>query len=204
MHGGTGSVPADRAMASVASRISDLLAGAARQLREGGIEEPRREARWLMARVLDISDSRLFAHADDIVDEAGVGRYQDAVRRRAAHEPFAYVVGEQDFWGHSFVVDRRVLVPRPETEILIMEAAAILATWERGHPPGSAGFQPAPDGGGQDGRAPRSNGPLVVDVGTGSGAIACTLALEVPDSRVISCDVSPDALAVTSVNRERL
>src|SRR4051812_23563095 len=165
-------------MASVATRISDLLAEATRRLRAAGIEEPRREARWLMARVLDISDSRLFAHADDIVDETDVGRYQDSVRRRAAHEPFAYVVGEQDFWGHALVVDRRVLVPRPETEVLIMEALALLprasssaqdqALWERGHPGRRGWDNPR---GGQDGRAPRSDAPrsdapLVVDVGT--------------------------------------
>ena len=104
-----------------------------------------------------------------------------AVGRRAAHEPFAYVVGSRELYGRPFAVDRRVLVPRPETETLVEEALAVLRD-----------------------RASAVAAPLVVDVGTGSGAIACTIALEVASAAVVACDVSADALAVAALNRDRL
>lgn len=164
--------------------IGDLVADASAIFRDAGIEDPRREARWLLARVLGVSESRLLTHPEHHVEPASVARYQDAVRRRAAHEPFAYVVGEREFYGRPFVVDRRVLVPRPETELLVEEALAILARFPR----------------------TATSAPLVVDVGTGSGAIACALALEgaAGAARIIGCDVSADALAVAAINRERL
>jgi release factor glutamine methyltransferase len=96
------------------------------------------------------------------------------------------VIGEREFYGRSFLVDRRVLVPRPETEILIEAALQVLEQRHEGVPKGV----PAP--------------ALVVDVGTGSGAIACTLALEAPAARVVACDVSVDALVVAAANRDRL
>ena len=159
--------------------LDGLLREAARQLADAGIEGPRAEARWLLRRVLDVSESVLILHADDPADPAAVGRYRAAVARRAAHEPFSYIVGERELYGRSFLVDRRVLVPRPETETLIEEALRVLAT---------CGVER----------------PLVIDVGTGSGAIACTLALEAPHAWVVGCDVSPDALAVAAINRDRL
>lgn len=157
--------------------ISALVAEAISVLREAGIEEPGREARWLLYRILAVSPSEVIAHPGRSVTSDERTRYLQATRRRAAHEPFAYVVGERELYGRSFMVDRRVLVPRPETEILIEEALRVL----RG--------------------APSS---LVVDVGTGSGAIACTLALEAPGARVVACDLSDDALAVAAGNRDRL
>jgi release factor glutamine methyltransferase len=165
--------------------LADLVGEAARAFGEAGLEQPRAEARWLLGRVLGMSASKMLVHADDAVDLEQLGRARAAIRRRAAREPFAYVVGERDFFGRSFLVDRRVLVPRPETETLIEEALAILA--DRSH-------RSAAD----------ATGPLVVDVGTGSGAIACTLALEAPAATVVACDVSADALAVAAQNRARL
>lgn len=99
----------------------------------------------------------------------------DALRRRAAGEPLQYIRGRCDFYGREFLVDDRVLIPRPETEILVEQAIQ---------------------------RAPR--GARVVDVGTGSGCIAVTLALERPDLQVIGVDVSVAALAVAKRNRDRL
>jgi release factor glutamine methyltransferase len=169
-------------MMSAAVAVSDLAGEAARMLRDAGIEQPRAEARWLLARVLDSSGSALLAHPDQTVPSALIERFREAVQRRVRREPFAYVVGERELYGHTFVVDRRVLVPRPETETLIEEALSVLAA----RPHGNA--------------AP----PLIVDVGTGSGAIACTVALEAPAAAVVACDLSADALKVASINRMRL
>jgi release factor glutamine methyltransferase len=114
----------------------------------------------------------LFAHGETEVDEHIV---DEALRRRAAGEPLQYIRGRCDFYGREFLVDDRVLIPRPETEILVEQAIL---------------------------RAPR--GACVADVGTGSGCIAVTLALERPDLRVIATDVSIAALAVAKRNRDRL
>ena len=163
--------------------LAALLREAARQLADAGIEGPRAEARWLLCRVLDLSESALVLRTDDTAEPAAAERYRAAVARRVAHEPFSYIVGEREFYGRSFLVDRRVLVPRPETETLIEEALRVLAEQAIREP---------------------SRPPLVVDVGTGSGAIACTVALEAPASTVIACDVSSDALAVAAANRDGL
>jgi release factor glutamine methyltransferase len=159
--------------------LSSLLREAAGHLAAAGIEGSRAEARWLLRRILGVSESVLVLRADDSVEPAATERYREAVSRRVAHEPFSYIVGEREFYGRSFLVDRRVLVPRPETETLIEEALRVL------------------------GQSNAAN-PLVVDVGTGSGAIACTLVLEAPNASVIACDVSRDALAVAATNRDRL
>jgi release factor glutamine methyltransferase len=131
-----------------------------------------RDVDLLLADALGRSVAWLFAHVDTDVDEHIV---DDALRRRAAGEPLQYIRGRCDFYGREFLVDDRVLIPRPETEILVEQAIA---------------------------RAPR--GARVVDVGTGSGCIAVTLALERPDLRVVATDVSVAALAVAKRNRDRL
>jgi release factor glutamine methyltransferase len=183
-----------RVAASGSLRISTLLAAASLRLHEAGLEDARAEARWLLSRVLGLSTSELILQADTVPPPALAEQYQEAVRRRAAHEPFAYVVGEREFYGRSFLVDRRVLVPRPETELLIEAALATVASWRReeSHPERRLPARPV----------------TVVDIGTGSGAIACTVALEAaiiaPAARVIACDVSPEALAVAAANRDRL
>jgi len=114
----------------------------------------------------------LFAHGDAEVDAAII---EKQLQRRVAGEPLQYIRGRCDFYGREFFVDDRVLIPRPETELVVEQAIA---------------------------RAPR--GARVVDVGTGSGCIAVSLALERPDLRVIGVDVSVAALAVAKRNRDQL
>jgi release factor glutamine methyltransferase len=169
-------------MRSDHTNLAGLVAEAARTLDAAGVEQPRAEARWLLARVLGVSESALLARPDSSAAPAQAARFLEAVRRRAAREPFAYVVGERDFYGRTFVVDRRVLIPRPETETLIAEALAVLA----------------------DRSDRRTERPLVVDVGCGSGVIACTLASEAPSSDVVACDLSAEALTVAALNVDRL
>ena len=161
--------------------VADLLAEAATSLRQGGIDDARAEARWLLCHLLAMTESSLLAWPDAIIPGVQAARVRRAVRRRAAHEPFAYVVGEREFYGRTFKADRRVLVPRPETETLVEEALAILRA--RANATGEA--------------------PLVVDVGTGSGAIACTISLEATFVRMVASDVSSDALDVAAMNRAR-
>ena len=114
----------------------------------------------------------LFAHGEADVDPDMI---EPQLERRRAGEPLQYIRGRADFYGREFLVDDRVLIPRPETELLVEQAVA---------------------------RVPR--GARVVDVGTGSGCIAVSLALERPDLRVIGVDVSVAALAVAKRNRDRL
>jgi release factor glutamine methyltransferase len=173
--------PADGGGPAGGSRVADLVAEATGRLLQAGIEQPRLEARWLLHRLLDISESTAIAHPELTVGSPDAQRYRLAVQRRADHEPFDYIVGERDFWGNSFVVDRRVLIPREDTECLILEALDLKASLRQ-----------------------RQTRPLIVDVGTGSGAIACTLAQEMAWARVVACDVSADALAVAAINRDRL
>src|SRR6476620_73720 len=122
--------------------VGALIDGATSALRGAGIEGARAEARWLLARVLNTSESDLLAHGERPVSPPAAARYQEMVARRAAREPFAYVVGERELCGRSVAVDGRVRVRRPETETLIEAAREVLDA---------------------DGRV-----PLVVDVGTGS------------------------------------
>jgi len=131
-----------------------------------------RDVDLLLADALGRSVAWLFAHGDAEVDEHVI---DEQLRRRAAGEPLQYIRGRCDFYGREFLVDERVLIPRPETEILVEQAIQ---------------------------RAPR--GARVVDVGTGSGCIAISLVLERPDLRVIGVDVSVAALAVAKRNRDRL
>ena len=114
----------------------------------------------------------LFAHGDAEVDAAII---ETQLQRRVTGEPLQYIRGRCDFYGREFFVDARVLIPRPETELVVEQAVA---------------------------RAPR--GARVVDVGTGSGCIAVSLALERPDLHVIGVDVSVAALAVAKRNRDQL
>jgi release factor glutamine methyltransferase len=145
-----------------------LAAAAARAI------EPR-EATLLLARVLERSEAALLSHGEAPVDRTLADRFERLLERRLEGEPFAYLVGEREFYGRSFEVDRRVLIPRPETEHLV---AAVLE------------------------RAPR--GARVADLGTGSGCIALTLALERGDLSVVATDCSLPALRVAAANRLRL
>ncbi|HVT57831.1 MAG TPA: peptide chain release factor N(5)-glutamine methyltransferase [Thermoanaerobaculia bacterium] len=135
-----------------------------------------REALLLLGRVLGQSEAQLLAHPELAVPPAAAAAFRRLLARRLRGEPVAYLVGEKEFYGRRFAVDERVLIPRPETEHLV-EAALALAL-----PPG----------------------PRILDVGTGSGCLAVTLALELPGSWVVASDLSPAALAVAAANARRL
>jgi len=157
--------------------VADLLAeGAAALSAREGLPDPQREVRWLLARALGRPEAWVLAHPEEHVRDASADAYRGWLARRAAGEPAHYIVGSCPFWGRPFTVTPAVLIPRPETE-LVVECALALPWLER---------------------------PRILDVGTGSGCLAVTLALEVPRSRVLATDLSLPAVEVAKANASRL
>lgn len=156
--------------------LRQAVQGATAQLADHS-SSPRLDAEVLLAHVLRTSRAYIMAESQRELTAAEQAAFQALVIRRAALEPIAYLVGHKEFYGLDFVVDRRVLVPRPETELAVDLALA----WAAAH-----------------------SGQLsIADIGTGSGCIAVTLAVKLPHARVFAVDLSPDALAVARVNVER-
>lgn len=155
--------------------IAEVLKEAAADLERGGVPEPRREAGSLLSFILGKSRTFLISHAEDETDETSLVRFREFVERRAAGEPLQYITGVQDFYGREFRVTPDVLIPRPETELLV-EAALPLV--------GSA--------------------PFICDVGTGSGCIALTLLCEIVNARAVAIDKSAAALEIAKLNARNL
>ncbi len=152
-------------------QIRDALKQAARNLQRAGADSPRLDAELLLAHVLELTRASLLAHPDRPLTVEQFSAYRRLVERRAKREPLAYIVGHREFFGLEFAVDPRVLVPRPETELLVERALSILR-------PLSA--------------------PLMADVGAGSGAIAVSLAVRLPGATIYALDSSAEALAVAA------
>ena len=160
--------------------IAEAILEAALELRHAGVPEARREAGSLMAHVLGRDRTFVLAHADDVVDPDAAERFQEVVRLRMQGKPLQYITGFQEFYGLEFEVGPDVLIPRPETELLIETALKLV------------------DG--------MSGPPFICDVGTGSGCIAITLLHELrqfPSSRATAIDVSAAALEVARRNAQR-
>lgn len=138
---------------------------------------PRLEWQMLWQHVLQVGRAWLIAHDTDPLPDEAVARYRVLEARRLAGEPMAYIVGSREFMGHDFTVTPAVLIPRPETELLVETALDYL-----------------------DGR----DAPAVLDLGTGSGAIAISIALAGAPARVVATDVSAEALKVAQANARRL
>ncbi|MGZ4349177.1 MAG: peptide chain release factor N(5)-glutamine methyltransferase [Solirubrobacteraceae bacterium] len=154
--------------------IGDALRVGAARLAAAGCDTPRLDAEVLMASVLGVDRARLVIDGRDTLAPAAAARFDALLARREAREPVAYIVGRRAFRRLDLSVDRRVLIPRPETELLVEVGL------ELGH------------------------GARVCDVGTGSGAVALALKDERPDLRVSGADVSDDAVAVARANAARL
>ncbi len=158
--------------------IDDALARGAGLL-ERSSRSPRADALLLLERVLERPRSWIVAHGGDSSRAGDAAQFFTLCERRAAGRPLAYVLGSAGFYGREFVVDESVLVPRPETEHLVDDAIAFLR------------------------EMPREQVPAVLDLGTGSGAIACTIAAETR-ALVDAVDASPAALGVARENARRL
>lgn len=156
--------------------IEEALRRASFSLRAADIDSPRREAEALLCASLRRPLSYLYAHPDDMLSKEESDLFMSWAERRAAGEPFAYLCGEREFMGLIFYTAPGALIPRPETEILVEAVADSLKTACRPH---------------------------ILEVGTGSGAIAVSLAVLLPDARVTACDISPAALAVAARNTAR-
>jgi release factor glutamine methyltransferase len=172
-----------------ARNVSALLASGTQRLRDSGSPSPRLDAELLLGYILRTDRSGLLAHPDTALGPGQVAQFEASVERRATGEPVAYIRGIKEFYGFAFAIDPRALIPRPETEMLVDIALARIS-----------GMLVA---------APRPAGTpplLVADVGTGSGAVAISLALESrrrryeDHLRLIASDVDPQALALAREN----
>jgi release factor glutamine methyltransferase len=159
------------------SIVSALDSGTA--ILRGRSDSPRADAVLLLSRALGRDSSYVVAHSDDVFNSEAARAYYADCDRRAAGTPIAYVLGTAGFYGRIFSVDERVLVPRSETESLIDAAITHAA---RRH----------------------ASAMRILDIGTGSGALACTLACELPDATVDATDVSAGALALAATNAANL
>jgi release factor glutamine methyltransferase len=156
--------------------VGEALRQAARELAEAGVPSPRVDAELLLAHAIGATRTGLYADGRRELDLGELDRLHALLDRRRRREPLAYVLGEWGFRRLTLKTDARALVPRPETEILVERCLALLA--ELG------------------------DGPRVLDVGVGSGAIALSIADEHPSARVTAVDTSPDALALARENAE--
>ena len=154
--------------------LHDQIAEGRRRLVSAGFraEEAAIDAEVLARHVLGWDRARLFAHGREPAPDGFTSQFDDAIARRAEREPVALIVGVREFWGRDFAVTRATLVPRPETELIVEEALRCL-------PAGPA---------------------TIVDIGTGSGCLAVTLAADRPAVRAIATDISHEALLVAAAN----
>ena len=158
-------VSIEKALLDTTSRLRDIS------------ESPRLDAELLLARCIDMPRSYLFAHPEDELDDASLARLEKTLARRVDGQPMAYITGRKEFWSMDLIVSPAVLVPRPETEILV---DAVLRDIPR-----------------------KAEWPLL-DLGTGSGAIALAIATERPLCQVTAVDISRDALTVARENANQL
>ena len=146
------------------------------RLRKSGIENPELESSLLLSKVLGINKTDIYAHPEREVGSDGVKEFDRLLERRLKGEPVAYILGEKEFHSRTFIVNPSVLIPRPETEILVEEAIRVIEVF---------------------------SSPLVVDVGTGSGCIAVTIACGHQGARILAIDISFNALRVARMNAEK-
>ena len=148
------------------------------RLQNRQVEEHRRTAATLLGHLLGVDRAQLFIRSKEQLSESTYREYISLIDRRASGEPLQYITGHQEFYGLDLVVTPEVLIPRPETEVLVERVIALAKETYLAN-------------------------PLIVDIGTGSGCIAIALASHLPDARVIATDVSPASLLVAQANAVR-
>jgi release factor glutamine methyltransferase len=161
--------------------IKELLDLTTKYLTEKAIDSPRLCAEVLLSHQLKKPRIELYLEYDQPLREDEISGFRTLVRRRVNREPLQYITGHQEFWSLDLVVNPGVLIPRPETEILVDEALSLR----------------------KRGLLPDDRTPMILDVGTGSGAIAIALAKEIEGAKIWASDISPEALALAEENAQR-
>ncbi|MBL8202888.1 MAG: peptide chain release factor N(5)-glutamine methyltransferase [Blastocatellia bacterium] len=156
--------------------IAETLRQASQQLRDADIPNDLLDAQTLLAHALGQDRTYLIIHFNELLSNEKATEFQSLIQRRAVGEPLQYIVGHQQFYGLEFDVTPAVLIPRPETELIIEETLRLAVGLAH---------------------------PVVVDVGTGSGCLAITLARELDDAQVFATDISSDALQIARHNAQK-
>ena len=159
-----------------ACTVDSLVAEVRGQLRTAGIESADQEALWLIEHATGLSGLQQVVDPDRLVSEHDVAIVKGIVARRTAREPLQYILGTQEFYGREFEVNSTVLIPRPETELLVRETVRRLTGLSH---------------------------PTIVDVGTGSGCLAVTLAQSISNAKILATDLSARALETAKRNARR-
>ena len=159
--------------------ICGALLWGAQVLLQAGLENSRLDAEVLLRHVLDLAKEQLYMNGDAPISAGPEGKFRKLVLRRSRREPVAYITGHKEFWSLDFLVSSAVLIPRPETELLVELALQYV------------------------GRLASRSPVKVLDIGTGSGAISVCLAKELPAAQIVALDISPVALDVARANAER-
>lgn len=151
----------------------EALAKERKLLTDNDIENAALEGEILLRHVLDVNRAQLYTDLDTDVSTSDIGKFRKLVQRRIKGEPSAYIIGKKEFYGLDFIVNRHVLIPRSETELLVDQAISLCRKYHYSK---------------------------VVDIGTGCGAIAISLAVNLPEIEIYATDISPKALKVTEQN----
>ncbi len=156
--------------------LAQFMGEASSQLSDAGIQTARLDVLVLLEDVLGVDRAQLLAHPDQTLNKNQTGRLEAMLARRTQHEPLAYIRGKASFFGRDFIVDKRVLVPRPESETIIELLKEL--------------------------QLPKD--PEILDIGSGSGCLGLTAALEIPTAEVALSDISDDTLRVAKQNANAL
>ena len=157
-------------------RIIDIVEWAEIYFKEKDFDNPRLEIEWLLCALLDCNRIDIYLRFEEPLSKQQLKKLKTWISRRIKKEPLQYITGSCDFYGRDFIVNPNVLIPRPETERLIDIALN---------------------------RLDNSSELRILEVGTGSGCIAVTLGLEIPNSYIYAVDISPNALEVANINKQR-
>jgi len=161
--------------------IKELLKVTTDYLKEKQIDSPRLTAEVLLSHLLTFNRVNLYLNLDQPLNESEISGYRELIRRRLRREPLQYITGIQEFWSMDFIVDPEVLIPRPETELLVEQTIERL-----------------------DASAVQADHLIrILDLGTGCGALAVTLAKEVKRSQILATDISPGAIEIARLNAEK-
>lgn len=157
-------------------KIADAIRYATERLVQAGIQNARLDAEVLLSYFLKKDRAWLITHGKDALEREGQKLFDDAIDRRSRREPLQHIIGRQEFWGLEFTVTRDVLIPRPETELVVETALKIVK---------------------------RASRATIVDLCTGSGCVAVSLAREIEDARIFATDMSMQTLAVARENARK-